>query len=85
MACFRPWAPVERPRLVHRLDRDTSGLLVVAKTAAAAASLTAAFRRHRVDKLYWALVAGRPPDAQGWIDRPLAKQPGRGGERVAAD
>ena len=74
----------ERPRLVHRLDRDTSGLLVVAKTAAAAASLTAAFRRHRVDKLYWALVAGRPPDAQGWIDRPLAKQAGRGGERVAA-
>ena len=57
---------------------------MVAKTAAAAASLTAAFRRHRVDKLYWALVAGRPPEAQGWIDRPLAKQPGRGGERVTA-
>jgi 23S rRNA pseudouridine955/2504/2580 synthase len=74
----------ERPRLVHRLDRDTSGLLVVAKTAAAAAKLTAAFRRHRVDKLYWALVVGRPPAAQGRIDRPLAKQPGRGGERVAA-
>lgn len=74
----------ERPRLVHRLDRDTSGLLVVAKTAAAAASLTAAFRRHQVDKLYWALVAGRPPAAHGSIDRPLAKQAGRGGERVAA-
>jgi 23S rRNA pseudouridine955/2504/2580 synthase len=74
----------ERPRLVHRLDRDTSGLLVVAKTAAAAASLTAAFRRHRVDKLYWALVAGRPAEAHGWIDRPLAKQAGRGGERMAA-
>jgi 23S rRNA pseudouridine955/2504/2580 synthase len=74
----------ERPRLVHRLDRDTSGLLVVAKTAAAAASLSAAFRRHRVDKLYWALVAGRPPEAQGSIDRPLAKQAGRGGERVMA-
>lgn len=74
----------ERPRLVHRLDRDTSGLLVVAKTAAAAASLTAAFRRHRVDKLYWALVVGRPPAAEGLIDRPLAKQAGRGGERVMA-
>lgn len=74
----------ERPRLVHRLDRDTSGLLVVAKTAAAAARLTAAFRRHRVDKLYWALVVGRPPEAQGSIDQPLAKQPGPGGERVAA-
>ena len=74
----------ERPRLVHRLDRDTSGLLVVARTAAAAAKLTAAFRRHQVGKLYWALVVGRPPAAQGRIDRPLAKQPGRGGERVAA-
>jgi 23S rRNA pseudouridine955/2504/2580 synthase len=74
----------ERPRLVHRLDRDTSGLLVVAKTAAAATSLTAAFRRHQVDKLYWALVAGRPRAAQGSIDRPLAKQVGRGGERVMA-
>jgi 23S rRNA pseudouridine955/2504/2580 synthase len=77
----------ERPRLVHRLDRDTSGLLVVARTASAAARLTAAFRRHLVDKLYWALVVGRPPAAQGRIDRPLAKQPGKGGERVtpAAD
>jgi 23S rRNA pseudouridine955/2504/2580 synthase len=74
----------ERPRLVHRLDRDTSGLLVVARTAAAAAKLTAAFRRHRVDKLYWALVVGRPPAAEGRIDRPLAKQPGKGGERVRA-
>jgi 23S rRNA pseudouridine955/2504/2580 synthase len=74
----------ERLRLVHRLDRDTSGLLVVAKTVAAAASLTASFRRHRVDKLYWALVVGRPGDAQGSIDRPLAKQAGRGGERVMA-
>jgi 23S rRNA pseudouridine955/2504/2580 synthase len=84
-AMLRAWsADGERPRLVHRLDRDTSGLLVVAKTAAAAASLTGAFRRHRVDKLYWALVAGRPPDAQGLIDRPLAKQAGRGGERVMA-
>jgi 23S rRNA pseudouridine955/2504/2580 synthase len=77
-------ARAERPRLVHRLDRDTSGLLVVAKSASAAASLTAAFRRHRVDKLYWALVVGRPPAAAGRIDRPLAKQPGKGGERVAA-
>jgi 23S rRNA pseudouridine955/2504/2580 synthase len=74
----------ERPRLVHRLDRDTSGLLAVAKTPAAAAKLTEAFRRQRVEKLYWALVLGRPPEAQGWIDQPLAKQPGRGGERVGA-
>ncbi len=73
----------ERPRLVHRLDRDTSGLLVVARTAAAAASLTEAFRRHRIDKLYWALVVGRSPAADGLIDRPLAKQAGGRRERMA--
>jgi 23S rRNA pseudouridine955/2504/2580 synthase len=72
----------ERPRLVHRLDRDTSGLLVVAKSARAAARLTEAFRQHRVGKLYWALVVGRPPLAAGLIDRPLAKQAGGRGERT---
>ena len=71
----------ERPRLVHRLDRDTSGLLVVAKSARAAARLTEAFRQHRVDKLYWALVIGRPAPPAGQIDQPLARQ----GERSAAD
>ena len=75
----------ERPRLVHRLDRDTSGILVVAKTAAAAAKLTRAFRQHKVDKLYWALVVGRPALAAGIIDQPLAKQGGAGRERVAPD
>ena len=74
----------ERPRLVHRLDRDTSGLLVVAKSVGAAARLTQAFRQHRVDKLYWALVVGRPAESEGWIDRPLAKRGARGSERVAA-
>jgi 23S rRNA pseudouridine955/2504/2580 synthase len=73
----------ERPRLVHRLDRDTSGLLVVARTAPAAARLTEAFRRHRVDKLYWALVIGRPQLPAGQIDQPLAKQAGGHGERIA--
>ncbi|HSA80992.1 MAG TPA: RluA family pseudouridine synthase [Geminicoccaceae bacterium] len=72
----------ERPRLVHRLDRDTSGLLVVAKSARVAAKLTEAFRQHRVGKLYWALVVGRPPLAAGLIDRPLAKQAGGRGERI---
>jgi 23S rRNA pseudouridine955/2504/2580 synthase len=72
----------ERPRLVHRLDRETSGLLVVAKTARAAAKLTEAFRQQRVGKLYWALVVGRPPLAAGLIDRPLAKQAGGRGERI---
>jgi 23S rRNA pseudouridine955/2504/2580 synthase len=74
----------ERPRLVHRLDRDTSGLLVVAKSARAAAQLADAFRRHRVDKLYWALVIGRPAPPAGQIDQPLAKQAGGRGERIEA-
>ncbi|MEZ5933954.1 MAG: RluA family pseudouridine synthase [Alphaproteobacteria bacterium] len=63
----------ERYRLVHRLDRDTSGLLVVAKTPSAAAKLSKAFQRHDVKKLYWALVAGLPPLEHGIIDKPLAK------------
>lgn len=72
-----------RPRLVHRLDRDTSGLLVIAKGASAAAALARAFQRHEVDKLYWALVAGLPPLADGIIDQPLAKQAvGRGGRTI---
>lgn len=68
----------ERYRLVHRLDRDTSGLLVVAKTASSAAKLSKAFQRHDVNKLYWALVSGLPPLEHGIIDKALAKGPGAG-------
>lgn len=78
----------ERYRLVHRLDRDTSGLLVVAKSASAAAKLSKAFQRHQVQKLYWALVAGLPPLEHGVIDRPLSKGASRtqpGFELVQAD
>ena len=74
----------ERPRLVHRLDKDTSGVLVLARTAAAAATLAAAFRGKTVRKLYWAAVVGAPKERQGRIDLPLAKLPGRAGERVVA-
>ncbi|MEM8948662.1 MAG: RluA family pseudouridine synthase [Pseudomonadota bacterium] len=63
----------ERYRLVHRLDRDTSGLLVIAKTASSAAKLSKAFQRHEVQKLYWALVAGLPPLEHGIIDKALSK------------
>lgn len=63
----------DRYRLVHRLDRDTGGLLVVAKTPSAAAKLSKAFQRHEVRKLYWALVAGLPPLEHGIIDKPLTK------------
>ena len=74
-----------RPRLVHRLDKDTSGVLVIARTAAAAAFLTRAFRDKTTRKTYWALVVGLPKPRQGRIGLPLAKLPGRGGERVRAD
>jgi 23S rRNA pseudouridine955/2504/2580 synthase len=75
----------ERPRLVHRLDRDTSGVLVLARTAAAAAFLTRAFRDKTARKIYWAVVVGRPQPEQARIGLPLAKALGRGGERVHAD
>jgi 23S rRNA pseudouridine955/2504/2580 synthase len=75
----------ERPRLVHRLDRDTSGVLVIARTAAAAAFLTRMFRDRATRKAYWALVAGRPKPEAGRVDLALVKRPGAGGERVRPD
>jgi 23S rRNA pseudouridine955/2504/2580 synthase len=74
-----------RPRLVHRLDKETSGVLVIACTTAAAAFLTRAFREKTTRKIYWAIVVGLPKPTQGRIDLPLAKLPGREGERVRAD
>ena len=73
----------DRPRLVHRLDKDTSGVLVLARDAASAASLTAAFRGKEVRKVYWAAVVGVPRPATGRIDLPIAKTPRPGGERMA--
>jgi 23S rRNA pseudouridine955/2504/2580 synthase len=75
----------ERPRLVHRLDRDTSGVLLLARTARAAAELTAAFRRKECRKIYWAIVVGVPRPPAGRIDLALSKRPGRGGERMELD
>ena len=76
----------ERPRLVHRLDKDTSGVLLIARNAAAAAFFTRAFRDKTTRKIYWAIVVGLPTPLQGRIDLALAKQAGpRGGERVRAD
>ncbi|HEX3405812.1 MAG TPA: RluA family pseudouridine synthase, partial [Caulobacteraceae bacterium] len=63
----------KRPRLVHRLDRDTSGVLVLGKSPAAAARLAGAFARRRTQKTYWAIVAGVPKPAEGVIEIPLAK------------
>ena len=70
-----------RPRLVHRLDRDTSGVLVLARTPGVAAKLAAAFRGRDVHKTYWAVVAGRPVPVEGRIDLPLLRYAGARGER----
>src|SRR5712671_1974146 len=74
----------ERPRLVHRLDKDTSGVLLIARNAAAAAFFTRAFREKTTRKTYWAAVIGLPQLPQGRIDLALAKRAGAGGERVHA-
>ncbi len=73
----------ERPRLVHRLDRDTSGVLVLARTASVAARLAAAFRGRDVQKTYWAVVVGRPVPVEGRIDAPLSRRAGARADRVA--
>ncbi|HEV7371895.1 RluA family pseudouridine synthase [Arenibaculum sp.] len=75
----------ERPRLVHRLDKDTSGVLLLARTAFAASRLAEAFRGKTARKYYWAVTVGVPRPFQGRIDAPLAKETGPRGERVAHD
>jgi 23S rRNA pseudouridine955/2504/2580 synthase len=74
--------PETRPRLVHRLDRDTSGVLVVAKRRAVAAKLGRAFQTRSVRKIYWALVHGVPKPPQGKIEAALVKATGPEGDRV---
>ena len=66
----------ERPGIVHRLDRDTSGLLVVAKTEAAHRSLSAQLQRRTLARTYWALVHGVFREATGRIDAPIGRDPG---------
>jgi 23S rRNA pseudouridine955/2504/2580 synthase len=63
----------ERPKLVHRLDKETSGVLVLARNAFAAARLTASFRSRETRKIYWAVTVGVPQPFQGRIDLALTK------------
>jgi len=74
-----------RPKLVHRLDKDTSGALLVARTARAAAFFSKHFSGRTAKKVYWALVVGVPEIDDGIIDLPLGKQPGTGGEKMQVD
>ena len=78
----------EKPRLVHRLDKDTSGVLILARTRAVAGALTEAFRARDTRKIYWAAVAGVPEPRMGTIRFGLVKAPGHGakgeGEKMLA-
>ena len=71
-----------RPKLVHRLDKDTSGALLVARSARSAGHFAKAFSGRTARKVYWAIVVGVPDANEGVIDAPLAKQPGTGGEKM---
>lgn len=72
----------ERPRLVHRLDKDTSGVLLLARSRRAAASLGKSLKHHKTQKLYWAFVAGNAGHDKGRINLPLIKKGAPGDERV---
>lgn len=74
--------PETRPRLVHRLDRDTSGVLVIAKRRSVAAMLGRAFQTRSVRKIYWALLHGVPRPPQGKVEAALVKASGPEGDRV---
>ncbi|MEC9342810.1 MAG: RluA family pseudouridine synthase [Pseudomonadota bacterium] len=72
----------EKPRLVHRLDRETSGVLVVARTRGAAVELTRAFRERATEKLYWAICAGVPRKRQDRISTYLVREKTPDGDRM---
>jgi 23S rRNA pseudouridine955/2504/2580 synthase len=78
----------DKPRLVHRLDKDTSGVLILARTRLVAKALTEAFRHRDTRKIYWAAVAGVPHPRMGTIRFGLVKAPGHGskgeGEKMLA-
>ena len=74
-----------RPKLVHRLDKDTSGALLLARTPRAAAFFSKAFSGRTARKVYWAVVIGVPSVEDGLIELPVAKQPGTGGEKMHID
>ncbi len=67
--------PIERPGIVHRLDADTSGLMVVGRTSEAVSVLSAAIKSREVDRRYTAMVVGKLPEQMGVIDRPIGRHP----------
>lgn len=75
----------ERPKLVHRLDKDTSGILLLARTTKVANQLAEGFRHKRIHKTYWAVVRGMPESQTGLIDLPLQQKWINGNEQTAVD
>ncbi|MDA0781518.1 MAG: RluA family pseudouridine synthase [Rickettsiales bacterium] len=76
----------KRPKLVHRLDKDTSGALVLARSTTTASELTSAFKSKNIEKTYLALVVGNPELDEGKIDLSISKQDsGAGKEKMIAD
>jgi 23S rRNA pseudouridine955/2504/2580 synthase len=74
-----------RPKLVHRLDKDTSGALLLARTSRAAAFFAKSFSSRTARKVYWAIITGVPSIEDGMIELPIGKQPGTGGEKMHVD
>ena len=74
-----------RPKLVHRLDKDTSGALLIARSSRAAGHFAKAFSSRTARKVYWALIVGVPSIEDGVIDLRIGKQPGTGGEKMHID
>ncbi|MDA7984260.1 MAG: RluA family pseudouridine synthase [Alphaproteobacteria bacterium] len=75
----------ETPRLLHRLDRGTSGVVLFARSPEVARAAMESFRLHEVFKVYWAVVAGAPAASEGQIDLPLAKSGSVGGQKMRVD
>ncbi len=74
-----------KPHLVHRLDKDTSGIMIIAKSPDMAATLTKSFQQRQIQKIYLAIVAGQARPAEGHISLPLAKRGSKGQQKIVAD
>jgi 23S rRNA pseudouridine955/2504/2580 synthase len=76
----------DKPKLVHRIDKDTTGLLLLARKTSLATKLAGYFKDKKIDKTYWALVVGVPPEDEGKIDLPIMKRDiGAGKEKMVVD
>lgn len=75
----------KKPKLVHRLDKDTSGILLLARTDYAAQILSRLFKQKQINKIYWAIVAGNPQKSSAVINLPISKKESLGVEKVSVN